>query len=37
MHPWQEDNLITLCGNRTVELYNPKTKKLKNLKYLMNI
>jgi hypothetical protein len=28
MHPWQEDNLITLCGNRTVELYNPKTKKI---------
>jgi hypothetical protein len=28
MHPWQEDNLITLCGNRTVELYNPETKQI---------
>ena len=28
MHPGQEDNLITLCGNRTVELYNPNTKKI---------
>ena len=27
-HPGQEDNLITLCGNRTVELYNHKTKKV---------
>ena len=26
MHPGQEDNLITLCGNRVVELYNPNTK-----------
>lgn len=26
MHPGQEDNLITLCGNRIVELYNPKTR-----------
>lgn len=26
MHPGQEDNLITLCGNRFVELYNPNTK-----------
>lgn len=28
MHPGQEDNLITLCGNRIVELYNPKTKSI---------
>jgi len=28
MHPGQEDNLITLCGNRFVELYNPNTKKI---------
>lgn len=26
MHPGQEDNLITLCWNRFVELYNPNTK-----------
>lgn len=26
MHPGQEDNLITLCWNRLVELYNPNTK-----------
>ncbi len=26
MHPGQEDNLITLCWERTVELYNSKTK-----------
>jgi hypothetical protein len=28
MHPWQEDNLITLCGNRIVEIYNPNTKQI---------
>ncbi len=28
MHPWQEDNLVTLHGNRFVELYNFKTKKI---------
>jgi hypothetical protein len=28
MHPWQEDNLITLCWNRVVELYNKNTKKI---------
>lgn len=28
MHPWQEDNLITLSGNRYVELYNPNTKEI---------
>jgi len=28
MHPGQEDNLITLCGNRIVELYNPNTKSI---------
>ena len=28
MHPGQEDNLITLCGDRIVELYNPNTNKI---------
>ena len=28
MHPWQEDNLITLCGNRVVELYNLNTRSI---------
>jgi hypothetical protein len=28
MHSGQEDNLITLCGNRVVELYNPNTKSI---------
>ena len=28
MHPGQEDNLITLCWNRFVELYNPNINKI---------
>jgi len=28
MHKWQEDNLITLSGNRYVELYDMKNKKI---------
>jgi len=28
MHPGQEDNLITVCGNRIVELYDSNTKQI---------